>query len=67
LELELSENNQLRLKVEVEMSEGRNLLSQMAERTRTHIKRAQRKLNHLRQVSEVDADERFSLNVSMFR
>lgn len=67
LELELSENNQLRLKVEVEMSEGRSLLSQMAERTRTQIKRAQRKLNHLRQVSEVDADERFGLNVSMFR
>jgi hypothetical protein len=68
IELEESENNCLRLKVETEMREGRNLLSQMAERTRTHIKRAERKLNHLKQVAEVEtADERYGLNVGMFR
>lgn len=67
VELEESENNQLRLKVEAEMQAGRNLLSQMAERTKTQIKRAQRKLDHLRQVTEIEADERFGLNVSMFR
>jgi len=67
VELEESENNQLRLKVEAEMQAGRNLLSQMAERTKTQIKRAERKLNHLRQVTEIEADERFGLNVSMFR
>lgn len=67
IELEESENNRLRLKVETEMQAGRNLLSQMAERTRTQIKRAERKLNHLRQVTEVEANERFGLNVSMFR
>jgi hypothetical protein len=67
IELEESENNQLRLKVEAEMQAGRNLLSQMAERTKTQIKRAERKLNHLRQVTEIEADERFGLNVSMFR
>lgn len=67
VELEESENNQLRLKVETEMQAGRNLLSQMAERTKTQIKRAERKLNHLRQVTEIEADERFGLNVSMFR
>ena len=67
LELEESENNQLRLKVETEMLAGRNLLSQMAERTRTQIKRAERKLNHLRQIGEAEEGERFGLNVSMFR
>ena len=67
VQLQESENNQLRLKVEAEMQAGRNLLSQMAERTKTQIKRAERKLNHLRQVTEIEADERFGLNVSMFR
>lgn len=67
VELEESENNQLRQKVEAEMRAGRNLLSQMAERTKTQIKRAERKLNHLRQITEIEADERYGLNVSMFR
>lgn len=66
-ELEMSENNQLRLKVETEMREGRNLLAQMAERTKTQIKRAERKLNNLRQVTEIEANERYGLNISMFR
>jgi hypothetical protein len=66
-ELEMSENNQLRLKVESEMRAGRNLLGQMAERTKTQIKRAERKLNNLRQVVESEDDERYGLKVSMFR
>ena len=66
--LENSENNRLRLKVESEMREGRNLLSQMSERTKTHIMRARRKLENLRHnIDAVNPDERFGLNVSMFR
>lgn len=67
-ELENSENNQLRLKVKAEMQAGRNLLSQIAERTKTHIKRAQRKLDVLKQNTAVlDANEHYGMNVSMFR
>lgn len=67
IELENSEHNQLRLKVEAEMREGRNLLSQMMERTKTHIKRANRRLDNLRQNTAVlDANEHYGLNVSMF-
>lgn len=68
IELELSENNQLRLKVDVEMRGGRNLLSQMAERTKTNIKRARRRLEVLKQNTAVlDANEHYGLDVSMFR
>ncbi len=70
LEVELSELYVLRDKVRAEQQEGRNLLSQMAERTATHIKKATRRLNHLRnvvQAEEADAAERFGLNVSAFR
>lgn len=70
LETELSELYVLRDKVRAEQLEGRNLLSQMAERTKSHIKKAERRLNHLRNVSaaeEREPDERFGLNVSAFR
>lgn len=70
LELELSELYVLREKVRAEQLEGRNLLSQMAERTKTHIKKAGRRLNHLRNIAEseeAEPDERFGLNVSAFR
>lgn len=70
LELELSELYVLRDKVRAEQLEGRNLLSQMAERTKTHIKKAGRRLDNLRNVSaaeEKDPEERFGLNVSAFR
>ena len=70
LQAELSELYVLREKVRSEQSEGRNLLRQMAERTATHIKKAQRRLNHLKNISEADAaesEERFGLNVSAFR
>jgi hypothetical protein len=70
LEVELSELFVLRDKVRAEQEAGRNLLRQMAERTATHIKKARRRLNHLRNVVEADEaepDERFGLNVSAFR
>lgn len=66
--LEASENNQLRLKVESEMQASRNLLSQMTERTKTHIKRARRRLTELKQnVSVTDYNEHYEMDVSMFR
>ncbi|QQS42727.1 MAG: J domain-containing protein [Acidobacteriota bacterium] len=70
LEIELSELFVLREKVRAEQLEGRNLLSQMAERTRTQIKKANRRLSNLRNIVEAeerDPEERFGLNVSAFR
>ena len=67
-ELEASENNQLLIKVEAEMRAGRNLLSEMAERTKTHLKRARRRLEELKQnVAVVDYSEHYGMDVSMFR
>ena len=67
-ELLESEKYQLSIKVESEMRNGRSLLSQMAERTKTHIKRARRKLNILRRNTVVlDANEHYGMNVEMFR
>lgn len=70
IELEISELFVLQQKVHAEMLEGRNLLKQMAERTRTHIKKAERRFSNLQQVNEsgeIDMNERFGLNVSAFR
>ncbi|MEZ5427431.1 MAG: J domain-containing protein [Pyrinomonadaceae bacterium] len=70
LETELSELFILREKVRSEQLEGRNLLRQMAERTKTHIKKAERRLANLRNVNEAvesDIKERFGLDVSAFR
>lgn len=70
LEIELSELFVLREKVRSEQLEGRNLLSQMAERTRSHIKKAGRRLGHLKNITEAEeasSEERFGLNVSAFR
>lgn len=70
LKIELSELYILREKVHAEMLEGRNLLKQMAERTRTHIKKSERRLSNLRQVNEadeIDMNERYGLNVSAFK
>ena len=70
LELELSELFVLRAKVRAEQLEGRNLLKQMAERTKTHILKSKRRLNHIQQVIEaddIDMRERYGLNVEAFR
>ena len=70
LEVELSELFVLREKVRNEQLEGRNLLSQMAERTKTHIKKAKRRLNNIQQVikaDEIDMSKRYGLNVDAFR
>ena len=60
----------LQKKVNSEMIEGRSLLKQMAERTRTHIKKAKRRLTNLRQKNEADdieVNERYGLNISSLR
>lgn len=70
LELELSELFVLQVKVRSEQIEGRNLLKQMAERTKTHIKKAQRRLANLKNVNDAvenEIKERFGLDVSAFR
>ncbi len=70
LESELSELFVLREKVRNEQLEGRNLLKQMAERTKTHIRKAQRRLKNIQQVIEaddIDMRERYGLNVESFR
>jgi hypothetical protein len=69
LEAELSELFTLQNKVRNEMIEGRNLLQQMAARTRTQIVKAERKLDHLIKVNEAEntSDSRFGLDVSAFR
>ncbi|MGH7783840.1 MAG: J domain-containing protein [Candidatus Binatia bacterium] len=67
---ELSELFVLQKKVNAEMLEGRSLLRQMAERTRTHIKKAKRRLANLRHISESNEDEagqRYGFDVSSFR
>ena len=67
---ELSELYILREKVQAEMLEGRNLIKQMAERTKTHIKKAERRLASLKDVNVAQEDyvkERFGMDISAFR
>lgn len=67
---ELSELFILQKKVRNEQLEGRNLLKQMAERTKTHIKKATRRLSNLRQVNDAqiaETAERYGIDVSAFR
>lgn len=69
-EMRLSELFVLRDKVRKEQLEGRNLLKQMAERTKTHIKKANRRLRNLQKVveaDEIDMSERYGINVEAFR
>jgi hypothetical protein len=70
LKIEFSELFILREKVRAEMIEGRNLFKQMAERTKTHIKKAERRLSNLQKaggVDEIGMNERYGLNVSALR
>jgi hypothetical protein len=70
LVVELSELFILREKVQAEMLEGRNLLKQIAERTKTHIKKSERRLANLRNLNVAQEDyvnERFGMDISAFR
>jgi len=67
---ELSELFILREKVQAEMLEGRNLIKQMAERTKTLIKKAERRLANLKNLNAAQEDyvkERFGMDISAFR
>jgi hypothetical protein len=65
---ELSELYVLQEKVAKEMTEGRNLLKQMAARTRTHIAKAERRLSSLRGANATkDSNERYGLDISALR
>ena len=70
LKAELSELYVLREKVLVEMKEGRDLLKHMAERTKTFIKKSERRLENLRNVNEAAEEyvkDRFGMDISAFR
>jgi hypothetical protein len=66
LTAELSELYMLKTKIRDEQLEGRNLLDQMAERTRSHILKAKRRLENLRKVNEANSNEYHEMDVSMF-
>ncbi len=55
---------------QAEFAEGRNMLKQMAERTKTHIKKSERRLVNLRNVNksaEEYVKEQFGMDISDFR
>lgn len=70
IEAEGTELFELKEKVKAEMLEGRDLLKHMAERTKTHIGKAQRRLTNLENVNtaaEEYVKERFGMDISDFR
>ncbi len=70
LKTELSELYVLREKSEAEMREGRNMIKQTAERTKTLVKKAERRLENLRSVNQAQEEyvkERFGMDISAFR
>ncbi len=67
---ELSELFILRQKVQTEMLEGRNMLKQMGERTKSHIKKSLRRLENLKNLNLAQEDyvkEQFGMDISEFR
>jgi phosphopantothenate synthetase len=70
LKAELSELFVLREKVNAELAEGRDLLKHMAERTKSFIKKSERRLDNLRNVNEAAEEyvkERYGMDISAFR
>jgi hypothetical protein len=70
LKAELSELYVLREKSQAEMLEGRNMIKQTAERTKTLVKKAERRLENLRNVNRAQEEyvkERFGMDISAFR
>ncbi|CAN5754413.1 hypothetical protein BH20ACI4_BH20ACI4_05580 [soil metagenome] len=70
LKAELSELFILREKVEAEMREGRNTLKQMGERTKSYIKKAERRLENLRNLNQAQEEyvkDRYGMDISAFR
>jgi hypothetical protein len=67
---EESELYELRLRVESEMNEGRDLLAQMAARTRVHIKKSERRLSNLKHVNLAQEEyvrDKYGLDIGEFR
>jgi hypothetical protein len=67
---ELSELFVLREKVLIEFAEGRDLLKHMAERTRSFIKKSERRLENLKSVNEAAEEyvkDRYGMDISAFR
>ena len=70
LKAELSELFTLHEKVRAEMLEGRNMLKQMAERTKTIIKKSERRLQNLKNLNQAQEEyvkDRFGMDISAFR
>ena len=70
LTAENSELFTLREKVNVEFAEGRDLLKHMAERTKSFIKKSERRLTNLKNVNEAAEEyvkERYGMDISTFR
>jgi len=70
LKAETSELYVLREKVNAELSEGRDMLKHMAERTKGAIKKSERRLVNLKNVNEAAEEyvkERFGMDISSFR
>lgn len=69
-DIESSELFELKLKYESEMAEGRDMLAQMAARTSVHIKKSERRLQHLRNVNlaaEQHVKETYGMDIDEFR
>ena len=67
---ESSELYELRMKAKREMAEGRDLLKQMASSTRSHILKASRRLENLRNVNAAQEEyvqETYGLDIEEFR
>ncbi len=70
IEAERSELFELRQKVEADLIEGRDMLTHMANRTKTHINKAERRLANLRNVNaaaEEYVKEKYGMDISDFR
>ena len=70
LKAELSELYVLREKSQAEMLEGRNMIKQTAERTKTLVKKAERRLENLRNVNQAQEEyvkDRYGMDISAFR
>jgi len=70
LEAEASESFELWQRVNSEMAEGRDMLSQMAARARVHILRSQRRLNDLRNLNSAQEEyvkEKYGMDIGEFR
>ena len=69
-EVERSELFELRQKVDADLAEGRDMLAHMANRTKTHINKAERRLLNLRNVNlaaEEYVKDKYGMDISDFR